>query len=63
MRLRLLLLHDLGEDGILWRKADFSLRAGIFELFRSPRIDSKEPIPPGCVNGRAGRTTLLLLGS
>ncbi len=23
--------------------------AGIFKLLRSPRIDSKEPIPPGCV--------------
>ncbi len=24
------------------------LRAGIFKLLRSPRIDSKEPILPGC---------------
>ncbi len=63
MRLRLLLLHYLGEDGILGTMAGFSLRARIFELLTSPRIDFKEPIPPGCVNGRAGRTTLLLLGS
>ncbi len=26
----------------------------IFKLLRSPRIDSKEPIPPGCVAWRAG---------
>jgi hypothetical protein len=24
-------------------------RVRIFKLLRSPRIDSKEPIPPGCV--------------
>jgi hypothetical protein len=29
----------------------------------SPRIDSKEPIPPGCVDWRAGTSTLFLLGS
>jgi hypothetical protein len=28
-------------------------RARIFKLLRSPRIDSKEPIPPVCV-ARAG---------
>jgi hypothetical protein len=38
-------------------------RARIFKLLRSPRIDSKEPIPPGCVAWRAGTTTLFLLGS
>ncbi len=37
-------------------------RARIFELLRSPRIDSKEPIPPGCVAWRAGTTTLFRLG-
>jgi hypothetical protein len=31
--------------------------ARIFKLLRSPRIDSKEPIPPGCVAWRAGTTT------
>ncbi len=31
-------------------------RARIFKLLRSPRIDSKEPIPPGCVAWRAGTT-------
>jgi hypothetical protein len=30
---------------------------------QSLRIDSKEPIPPGCVAWRAGTTTLFLLGS
>jgi hypothetical protein len=34
----------------------------IFKLLRSPRIDSKEPILPGCVAWRAG-TTLFLLDS
>ncbi len=32
--------------------------AQIFKLLRSPRIDSKGPIPPGCVAWRAGTTTL-----
>jgi hypothetical protein len=36
-------------------------RARILKLSRSPRIDSKEPIPPDCVNWRAGTTTLFLL--
>jgi hypothetical protein len=33
----------------------FTVRAlsRIFKLLRSPRIDSKEPIPPGCVAWRA----------
>ncbi len=30
-------------------------RARIFKLLRSPRIDSKEPIPPDCVCSLAGR--------
>jgi hypothetical protein len=34
----------------------------IFKLLRSPRIDSKEPIPHDCVAWRAGTTTQLLLG-
>ncbi len=35
---------------ILTGKAHHLLsRARIFKLLRSPRIDSKEPIPPGCV--------------
>ncbi len=38
-------------------------RARIFKLLSSPRIDSKEPIPPGCVAWWAGTTTLFLLGS
>jgi hypothetical protein len=35
----------------------------ILKLLRSPRIDSKEPIPHGCVVRRAGTTTLFLLPS
>ncbi len=38
--------------------------ARIFKLLRSPRIDSKEAIPPGCVSWRAGTgttTTILFL--
>jgi hypothetical protein len=38
-------------------------RARIFKLLRSPRIDSKEPILPGCVAWLAGTTTQFLLGS
>jgi hypothetical protein len=34
-----------------------------FKLLRSPRIDSKEPITPGCIAWRAGTTTLFLFGS
>ncbi len=38
-------------------------RARIFKLLRSPRIDSKETIPPAYVAWRAVTTTLFLLGS
>ncbi len=38
-------------------------RARIFKLLRSPRIDSKEPFPSGCVAWRAGTTTLIPLVS
>ncbi len=34
-----------------------------FKLSRSPRIDSKESIPPAYVARRAGTATLFLLGS
>jgi hypothetical protein len=40
-----------------------TLGARIFKLLRSPRIDSEEPIPPGCVAWRPGTTTLFLLGT
>ncbi len=33
---------------LCWRTLEIS-RARIFKLLRSPRIDSKEPIPPDCV--------------
>jgi hypothetical protein len=39
-----------------------SYRARIFKLLRRLRIDSKEPIPPGCVAWRS-TTTLFLLSS
>jgi hypothetical protein len=32
-------------------------------FFRSPRIDSMEPIPPGYVDWQAGTITLFLLDS
>jgi hypothetical protein len=38
-------------------------RARIFKLLRSPRIDSKELILPGCQAWRAGMSTLFQLGS
>ncbi len=38
-------------------------RARILKLLRSPRIDSKESIPPAYVARQAGTTILLLLGS
>ncbi len=34
-----------------------------FKLLRSPRIDSKESIPPAYVAWLAGTTTLFILGS
>ncbi len=43
-------------------KDDIS-RARISKLLRSPRIDSKESMTPGCVAWRVGTTTLFLLGS
>ncbi len=38
-------------------------RARIFNLLRSPRMDSKESVPPAYVAWWAGKTTLFLLGS
>ncbi len=43
--------------------ATYLFRARIFKLLRSPRIDSKESIPPAYVAWRAGTPILLLLGS
>jgi hypothetical protein len=37
-------------------------RARIFNLLRSPRMDSKESVPPAYVALRAGTSTLFLLG-
>jgi hypothetical protein len=39
------------------------IREDIFNLLRSPLIDSKESIPPAYVTGLAGTTTLFLIGS
>jgi hypothetical protein len=56
------LLNSLKIPSLLtnWKGYWFKLepRARIFKLLRSPRIDSKEPIPPGCVAWRASTTTL-----
>jgi hypothetical protein len=38
-------------------------RARIFKLLRSPRMDSKESVPPAYVAWWAGTSTLFLLGS
>ncbi len=38
------------------------IRARIFKLLRSTRIDSIEPIPPSCVSWPTGTTSLFLLG-
>jgi len=52
------------------RRGTFSLlyrtpqsRARIFKLLRSPKIDSEEPIPPGCLAWRASKKTVFLHGS
>jgi hypothetical protein len=47
----------------MWRKPQLRTWIPNFEPLRSPRIDSKEPIPPDCVAWWAGTTTLFLLGS
>ncbi len=44
----------------LWIRARDNSGVRILKLLRSPRIDSKEPIPPDCVVWRAGTTTLFL---
>ncbi len=46
----------LGVQWICWCVAVGVPRARIFKLLRSPRIDSKEPIPLGCVAWRAVTT-------
>jgi hypothetical protein len=53
------------DDGrkIKERTVELIFRARIFYHLRSPRIDSKESIPPAYVAWRAGTTTLFLLGS
>ncbi len=54
------------EKGIWIRRSNFELisgRARIFKLLQSPRIDSKEQIPPGWAAWRVGTTTLFLVGS
>ncbi len=48
---------------VLGIKADNKVRARIFKLLRSPKIDSKESILPAFVAWRAGTTTLFLFGS
>ncbi len=50
----------IGEEGAI---VENQVRARIFKLLRSPRINSKESIPPAYVAWRAGTATLFLLGS
>jgi hypothetical protein len=61
---RLLIPTQLVEAGelTLHRATNITLKTEA-ELLRSRRIDSKEPIPPGCVAWRAGTTTTLLKNS
>ncbi len=44
-------------------ETDVQFESQNFETLRSPKIDSKEPIPPGCVAWRTGTITLFLFGS
>jgi hypothetical protein len=50
-------------NGLVLPATRILVRARTFKFLRRPRIDSQEPIPPGCVVWRAGTTTLFLLGS
>ncbi len=52
-----------GAGGDTRNYCTYMYRARIFKLLRNQRIDSKEPIPLGCVAWRAGRTILFLLDS
>jgi hypothetical protein len=52
-----------GSCGVSHSLSAKEYRARICQLLRSPRINSKESIPPACVAWRAGTTTLFLLGS
>jgi len=68
------ILHGIPALLFKWWQGDFSIqmtsshalakyRARIFKFLRGPRIDSKEPVPLGCVAWRDGTATLFLLGS
>jgi len=52
-----------GQKTLNFKKQLLEARARIFLLLRRPRIDSKEPIMPVCVDWLASTTTLFLLGS
>ncbi len=61
-------IHEVNSPGehcidVTRNTFEHGTRARIFKLLRSPRIDSKELIPSGCVAWRASTTTLFLLGS
>ncbi len=62
-----LMYYDYRNQETWWQAPHSELlnlsRARIFKHLWSPGIDSKEPIPPGCVAWRAGTITLFLLGS
>jgi hypothetical protein len=48
---------------VTFTRTPYSLQTPNFKTFKSPGIDSKEPIPPAYEAWRAGTTTLFLLGS
>ncbi len=50
------------QNRYLWLPTVRGTWAQILELLRSPRIDSKESIPPTYVAWRAGTTTLFIFG-
>jgi hypothetical protein len=53
----------IGLPILLQENRSTETKARILKLSRGPRIDSKEPILPGCVAWRAGTAALFLLGS
>ncbi len=61
--MKAILKSSVPSRGIDYSKNQLHNWARIFKLLRSPRINSKEPIPPGCVAWRVDTTTLFLFGS
>jgi hypothetical protein len=53
----------LGQFSTAFGLCGGNIKSRILKLLRSLRIDSKEPIPSGCVAWLADTTALFLLGS